>query len=166
LFRRASVPTLLVWLSGLATLILTAGLIRHLAPLGTDVVALQLAFSPQHFGHIVHSWSPDELQRYRQHLPFAVALALCYGTFGHLLATRTPFFAHLGAGWLCFATWSLPLATISHAVANGLHLWLTAAPRFGLPTVYLTSAGLSLFKWGMLIGFGLVVVYALVRKAE
>jgi hypothetical protein len=163
---RITFPTLCVWLTGLATLALTAGLIRHLMPLGADVVALQMAFHPPNFGHIVHSWSPDELQRYRQHLPFAIALALCYGTFGYLLTTFTGFFAGLGATGVRFAKWSLPLAAISHAVANALHLWLTAAPRFGLPGVYALSAALSLLKWAMLIGFGLIVVYALTRKPD
>ncbi|HRP74108.1 MAG TPA: hypothetical protein PK725_07215 [Rhodocyclaceae bacterium] len=163
---RITAATLYVWLLGLATLVLTASLIRYLAPLGTDVVALQLAFHPPNFGHIVHSWSPDELHRYRQHLPFAFALALSYGTFGYLLATRTPFFTRLRLGWRRFAKWSLPLAAISDAGANALHLWLTAAPRFGLPTVYATSAGLSLFKWGMLIGFALATIHALAKAAE
>lgn len=159
-------PALFIWLTGLATLILTASLIRYLVPLGTDVVALQLAFHPPNFGHIVHSWTPDELQRYRQHLPFAIALAACYGTFGYLFASCTAFFAGLGSLSRLVAKWSLPLAAISHAVANALHLWLTAAPRFGLHAVYATSAGLSLLKWAMLIGFGLVVVHALIRKPE
>lgn len=159
-------PALFIWLTGLATLILTASLIRYLVPLGTDVVALQLAFHPPNFGHIVHSWTPDELQRYRQHLPLAFALALCYGTFGYLLATFTGFFAGLGATGVRFAKWSLPLAAISHAVSNVLHLWLTAAPRFGLPGVYAMSAAMSLLKWAMLIGFGLVVVYALTRRSD
>ncbi len=162
--KRATVR-LLIWLSGLWTALLTLGLVLYLAPLGADVVVLQLAFSPPNFGHIVHGWSPENLLRYRRHLPFGVALAICYGLFGYLLAARTAFFSGLGAGWVRFAKWSLPVAALGHVAANAFHLWLTAAPRFGLQAVYAASAGLSLMKWAMLIGFGLVVVYALLRDS-
>ncbi|HRP97917.1 MAG TPA: hypothetical protein PL143_16885 [Rhodocyclaceae bacterium] len=158
--------TRLLWVAGTAAALLAAALVVYLAPLGTDVVTLQLAFSPPNFGHVVHGWSPEQLQRYRQHLPVAALVALCYGAFGYLLATRTGFFAGFGSVALRLARWSLPLAALCHVTMNALHGWLTAAPRFGLELLYAGSAGLALSKWLLLIGFGVLVVRALLQRGD
>ncbi|MBW7860248.1 MAG: hypothetical protein KJZ96_13815 [Rhodocyclaceae bacterium] len=150
-----------VWLlcAGIATLALAGGLAWMLAPLGTDVVALQLAFSPRSFGHIVHSWTADELARYRSHLPFDFLLLIAYGAFGYRLAAVGQLFDDLGKGARRLAAAALPLAAACDAIENTLHLWLTAAPRFGMPTVYAVSAGSALLKWLLIISFAGAVAW-------
>jgi hypothetical protein len=156
---------LLVWLSGLSAAVLFAGIAWYLAPLKPGILALQMAFSPRRFGEVIHAWGPEHLERYRQHLPYDFALLLAYAVFGYMLATRTQVFASLPVVVARHAKWLLPLAAVCDAVEDMLHWWLTAAPRFGVPGVYAWSAGASLLKWVLLVGFGALVGYAL-AKAE
>lgn len=154
----------LLWVIGGAALALFAGLSVELSTLEPGVLALQLAATAQRFGAIVHQWSPQQLARYRAHLPLDGVLLLLYGSFGFLLATRTQLFATLPR-WLqrAAAPW-LPLAALFDAAENLLHSWLTAAPRFGEPAVYLGAAGCSLLKWLLLAGFALLIAAALMRE--
>jgi len=71
-----------VWTSGLLALALLAGLAWYLSPLEPGVVALQFAFTPRAFGEIIHFWSPEDLLRYRRHLPVDFLLLAAYGSFG------------------------------------------------------------------------------------
>lgn len=153
----------LVWLCGLTSLLLIIGLACYLAPLQPSVVVLQLSFSPRAFGEVIHTWSPEQLELYRNHFPFDFALLLSYGAFGYLLVTRTHFFSGNFNKRMGFAKWCLPLGAACDALENILHLWLTAVPRFGVPVVYATSASLSLLKWILLVAFGCLVACALAR---
>ena len=45
-------------------------------------------------------------------------------------------------------------------------LKLTEVPRFDTPATYLMSTTCSAFKWGLLIGFGALVLYALARSED
>ena len=153
----------LVWITGLLALAVFAGLAWHLAPLEPGVVALQLAFTPRGFGEIVHRWSADDLLRYRQHLPLDFVLLALYGSFGPLLVRRSRLFAGAASPLARFAAWALPAAAACDAVENGLHGWFTAAPRFGVPQLYALSAGCSLLKWALLMGFAVAVALALWR---
>jgi len=152
-----------VWLCGLAALTLFAALAWALAPLQPGVVALQLAFTPTAFGRIVHSWSPEHLQRYLAHLPVDGVLLLCYGLFGYLLATRTALFRNGTARRRRTAAWLLPIAALFDAVENLFHAWLASAPRFGVPWAYALSATASSLKWLLLLAFAGLVVQALAR---
>lgn len=159
-------PMRAVWLSGLLALVTFAGLAWYLAPLNPGVVALQFAFTPQAFGEIIHQWSPDDLQRYRRHLLVDYILLAAYGLFGYLLARRAAFF-RAGAPFLHrIGSWVLPLAAICDALENALHAWLTEVPRFGVPAIYAASASFSAFKWALIIGFGLLLVLALIRADD
>jgi hypothetical protein len=152
-----------VWLSGLLALALLAGLAWYLSPLKPGVVALQFAFTPRAFGEIIHSWSPEDLQRYRRHLPVDFILLVAYGLFGYLLARRAPFFRAGAPVLYQVGSWFLPAAVIFDALENALHAWLTEVPRFGVPAVYAASASFSTLKWVLILGFGLLLAYALLR---
>ena len=60
----------------------------------------------------------------------------------------------------------LDVAAAFDAVENGLHAWLTAAPRFGVPSLYAASAGAAGLKWLLLLAFALLVVAALARTRD
>jgi hypothetical protein len=152
-----------VWISGLAAALLLAGLAWTVAPLRPGALALQLAFTPAAFGAIVHSWSPADLARYRLHLWVDYALLAAYGAFGWLLATRTRLFARRAAAAGRAAGWALPLAAASDAAENTLHLWLTEAPRFGVPAVYAIAASCATAKWLLIVAFALAVAVALAK---
>jgi hypothetical protein len=52
------------------------------------------------------------------------------------LSTRSIVLATLRPRPRWAATWVLPAAALCDAVENGLHWWLTEAPRFGVPLAY------------------------------
>jgi len=55
------------------------------------------------------------------------------------------------------------MAAIFDFLENALHAWLTELPRFGVPAVYAGSASFSTLKWALILGFGLLLAYALLR---
>ncbi|MGZ3247774.1 MAG: hypothetical protein ACXU61_11940 [Croceibacterium sp.] len=153
----------LVWLTGIASLLLFSGLAWYLAPLEPGVLALQFAFTPRAFAQVVHAWPPEHLLRYRSHLPFDCLLLTCYGSFGYLLASRSRLFAGCTRSTRTAAALALPLAAVFDATENALHWWLTEVPRFGVVLPYVASAVCSTLKWALLVGFAIAVVHALVR---
>jgi MYXO-CTERM domain-containing protein len=148
-------------LCGIAALLLLAGLAWFLAPLEPGVVSLQLAYTPRVFGEIVHTWSPEDLARYRAHFPFDFVLLLSYGCFGWRWVRQSGLFATPGA-----AAWALPLAAACDAAENLFHLWLTEAPRFGVAWAYAVSAGFAGAKWLLVLGFAGLVLAALWRTRK
>ena len=156
----------LIWLTGIASLLLCAGLAWYLAPLHPGIVALQLAFTPRSFATIVHAWPPEHLLRYRSHFPVDFLLLVCYGAFGWLLATRSALFAHGSRRARVTAAWALPLAAAFDAAENVLHLWLTEVPRFGVVLPYVTAATCAALKWALLMGFTIAVIHALMRADD
>lgn len=152
--------------SGALAASLFIGLTWYLAPLDPGVLALQFAFTPRAFASVVHAWPPEDLARYRAHLPIDFLLLAAYGSFGWLLATRTAVFARCRPALRRLARWALPLAALFDGAENGLHLWLTEVPRFGMPAAYALSATASALKWLLLLGFAASVAYALRGEAE
>lgn len=152
--------------SGLLALVLGALAVWLAAPLEPGVLALQFAWTPRRFGEIVHLWPPEDLARYRLQLIVDCALLLAYGTFGWLLATRTHVFAPLPAAARRSARWLLPLAALSDAAENAFHWWLTEVPRFGVPDIYLASAGCAAAKWVLLLACGALALWAVARAPE
>lgn len=150
-----------VWLSGISALVLFAGIAWHLAPLQPGILALQLAFSPRAFAEVIHTWSADDLLRYRAHLPYDCLLLACYGWFGWLLVSRTGLFAAQPAALRPAAMWLLPLAATFDAMENAFHWWLTEVPRFGIAWAYGVSAACAAGKWLLILAFLLAVLYAL-----
>jgi hypothetical protein len=155
-----------LWLSGIATAVLVAGIAWYLAPLSPGVLLLQFAFTPRAFGELIHFWSAEQLLRFRQHLPADCLLLLGYGAFGYLLASRTSLFRVFGTLGRRWAMWALPLAAAFDAVENALHWWLTEVPRFGLTWPYLLAAGSASAKWLLLLAYGLSVTLALARSEQ
>lgn len=155
-----------VWFTGIASLLLFAGFVWYLAPLEPGVLVLQLAFTPRAFGAVIHAWPPEHLARYRAHLPVDCVFLVCYGTFGYLLATRTRLFAAWPPIGRRAAVWALPLAALLDAAENGLHWWLTAAPRFGLAPLYFGSALCATSKWLLILGFAVALLLACARSDD
>ncbi|MBI3096267.1 MAG: hypothetical protein HYY97_15470 [Rhodocyclales bacterium] len=153
-------------LSGAAALTLAAGIACYLAPLRPNILALQLAFSPRAFAEVIHAWSADDLLRYRAHLPYDCLLLACYGAFGYLLASRSALFAARPAALRNLALWLLPLAAAFDAAENAFHWWLTAVPRFDIAWAYGVAAACAAGKWLLLLGFWLLVLYALDRRRD
>lgn len=156
----------IVWLTGIATLVLFAGIVWFIAPLYPGVIMLELAYTPKSFGTIVHAWPAEYLQRYRDFLLFNFPLLISYGTFGYLFASRSPLFSRYPAAWRTLIVWALPVAAAFGAVEYALHLWLTAAPRFGVPLVYAVSAACAAFKWIIAAAFILAALHALSRDED
>lgn len=153
-----------VWLLGSAALALFTALAIHLAPLDPGALQLQLAFSPRAFGAVVHAWSPQDLARYRAHIPWDFLLLVCYGAFGLLLTRRSRLFVPYAPAARMAVASLTPAAALCDAVENGLHLWLTAAPRFGVAPAYLLSALAATAKWALLAAFALAVLHALAGR--
>jgi hypothetical protein len=146
---------------GGAALVLFAAIAFHLAPLEPGALQLQFAFTPRAFGTVIHLWSAEDLARYRAHLPWDFLLLVLYAGFGWLFVRRAPLFAgHTPAARLAAAS-LLPAAAIFDAAENTLHLWLTAAPRFGAAPAYLLSGLAATMKWTLLLCFAAVLVHAL-----
>ena len=150
----------LVWLTGIASLVLFGGIAWYLAPLKPGVLALQFAFTPRAFGEVIHFWSPEQLLRFRAHFIADCALLLSYGAFGWLLASRTALFDSLPSPVRIAAAWALPLAALLDATENGLQLWLTEVPRFGVHWPYWLAASCACAKWILLLAFAFTVVVA------
>jgi hypothetical protein len=155
-----------VYLSGLLVVVLAVVTFWMTAGLQPGVTVLQFAWTPRGFGEIVHVWAPEDLARFRLHLPVDSLLLLAYGSFGWLLATRTALFAALPGHVRGAARFVLPLAAAFDAVENALHAWLTEMPRFGLHGLYLLSTTCSALKWALLFGFAALVLWALAREAD
>ncbi len=153
----------LLWSCAALALVLFVGITWALAPLDPGILALQMAFTPQRFGEVIHAWPAHHLQLYRQHFVADFVLLLAYAAWGYLLATRTRAFGSLGPVGARFARWCLPLAAVFDALENLLHLWLTEVPRFDVPLVYAVSGSCSLLKWLWMLGFGCLLAYALAK---
>lgn len=154
----------LVWFFGIAAAAAFAGLSVMLAPLHPGPLALQLAFTPQAFAAVIHAWSPEQLARYRAHLPFDFVLLVCYGVFGYLLAARSSLFVAWRPAARAAARWCLPAAAGFDAIENILHAWLTAIPRFDVTLPYFAAALCAALKWLLLCAFALAVARALAQS--
>ena len=157
---------LLLWLTGIAALGLSAGITWYVAPLEPGVLTLQMAFTPRSFGEVIHFWSAGQLARYRVYLGADFALLLSYGSLGYLLGSRTKVFHTLSPALRRAATWALPLAAILDATENAFHLWLTEVPRFGLQLPYLLAASCATLKWLLILAYALTLVFALARAED
>lgn len=157
-------PKVLLWVTGALAGVLFAGIALQLAPLRPGALALQFAFTARGFGEIVHWWPPDDLARYRAHFPADFALLACYGAFGWLLAGRTRLLAGRPPAVRAWFTAALPAAAVFDATENLLHLWLTAAPRFGVAWAYPLAAGAASLKWALLLAYALSLLHALLRS--
>ena len=155
--RRATVAL------GLATLTLAVALALYLRALQPGVLALQFAATPRAFAAVVHAWGDAGLARYRAHLPWDFVLLGSYAAFGWQLARHGTLFTTRSLRTLGAA--ALPLAALFDAAENLLHLWLTAAPRFGLAWLYALSAALAAAKWLCVLAFAALVCAALLRRA-
>jgi hypothetical protein len=152
-----------LWATGLAALALFGGLGWWLAPLEPGIVELQMAFTARAFAGIVHAWPAQDLVRYRAHLPWDMALAACYGSFGFLLVRHTALFSGWPRWARRLAQAAPPLAAAFDAGENALHAWLTAAPRLGVAPLYALAASCSAAKWLLLAAFTLACAAAALR---
>ena len=151
---------------GLSTLALGIALALYLRPLQPGVLALQFAATPRAFAMVVHAWGDAGLARYRAQLPWDFMLLASCAAFGWQLARHGSLFAALPRPLRALAAAVLPLAALFGAGEKLLHLWLTAAPRFGLAWLYALSAALAGAKWLCVLTFGALVCTALLRRAR
>lgn len=148
-------------LAAIAVLLL-AGMAVWLAPLQPGVLALQLSFTPRAFAFVIHSWSADDLARFRMHLPFDALFALVYGAFGFRLFSHSAALRRSAVAGA--ARWLLPLAAVLDLLENTAHAWLTALPRLDLPRLYLAVGTAAALKWALVLAFGLALAWALARS--
>ena len=151
---------------GLTTLALCAALALYLRPLQPGVLALQFAATPRAFAMVVHAWGDAGLARYRAHLPWDFLLLASCAAFGWQLARHGSLCGALPRRLRTLAAAALPLAASFGAGQNLLHLWLTAAPRFGPAWLYALSAALAGAKWLCVLIFGGLLCAALLRRAH
>lgn len=151
---------------GGAAIVLFAAIAFHLAPLEPGALQLQFAFTPRAFGTVIHLWSAEDLARYRAHLPWDFLLLVLYAGFGWLFVRRAPLFAGHAPAARAVVAWLLPAAALSDAIENVFHLWLTAAPRFGMAPIYALSALSAAAKWALLFAFAIAVLHALARRRD
>jgi hypothetical protein len=154
----------IVWLTGIATLVLSAGIAWLIAPLYPGAIMLELAYTPKSFGTIVHAWPAEYLLLYREILQLNFLLLISFGAFGYFFVSRSPLFSGHSPAWRTLLAWTLPVAAALGAIENGLHIWLTAAPRFGIPVAYAVSAVCAALKWSIVTAFALAVFHALLRE--
>ena len=150
-----------LWVSGLLAASMWLVMAWQLRVLTPGPVALQLTWDAETFGRIIHLWSPEDLALYRRFLLVDYAVLLAYGAFGWLLATRTRLFASLSSGAQCLARLCLPLAAALDALENAFHGWLTEMPRFDADIIYQLSALCAMLKWGLILGFGVLLMWAI-----
>lgn len=139
------------------TLLLWLGELWYLSGLQPGPLTLQLSFTPQRFGAVLHFWSADQLLRYRHTLWLDPGLLLCgvlaaLGYARQYLAPATPRLR---------TTWHLLLCAAGTAqlVTSLAHGWLTAVPRFGLGWLYALVATLALLKWLLLAAALMVLLW-------
>ena len=152
-----------LWVSGLLAASMWLVMAWQLRVLTPGPVALQLTWDPETFGRIIHLWSPQDLALYRRFLLVDYAVLLAYGAFGWLLATRTRLFASLSSRLQRLARLCLPLAAALDALENAFHGWLTEMPRFDADIIYQLSALCAVLKWGLILGFGMLLMWAIAR---
>lgn len=155
---------LAAWALGLLAAALFTGLALTLAPLDPGVIQLQFAATPRAFAAIVHAWGSDGLARYRSHFGADFVLLAAYGAWGWVLVQRTAVFAAAGRTARAVGAALLPLAALADAAENTLHLWLTAAPRFGADGIYAAAAAAATLKWAAIAAFGAWCAVALARR--
>ena len=154
-----------LWVSGLLAASMWLVMAWQLRVLTPGPIALQLTWDPQTFGRIIHLWSPEDLALYRRFLLVDYGVLLAYGVFGWLLATRTRLFASLSSRLQRLARLCLPLAAALDALENAFHGWLTEMPRFDADLIYQLSALCAALKWGLILGFGVLLLWAIASAA-
>ena len=152
-----------LWASGVFAASMWLVMAWQLRVLTPGPIALQLTWDPQTFGRIIHLWSPEDLALYRRFLLVDYGVLLAYGVFGWLLATRTRLFASLSSRLQRLACLCLPLAAALDALENAFHAWLTEMPRFDADIIYQLSALCAVLKWGLILGFGMLLMWAIAR---
>ena len=150
-----------LWVSGVLAASMWLVMAWQLRVLTPGPVALQLTWDAETFGRIIHLWSPEDLALYRRFLLVDYAVLLAYGVFGWLLATRTRLFASLSSRLQRLARLCLPLAAALDALENAFHGWLTEMPRFDADLIYQLSALCAALKWGLILGFGVLLMWAI-----
>ena len=151
-------------LAAVACVLLFGGLGVYLAPLQPSVVALQLTFTPEAFAQVLHTWGPEGVQRFRQHLPVDGLLLLSYGAAGYLAVARTRFFEplaqHMPLWWVALL---LPLAAVCDAGENLLHWRLTGSDAPAVAAWYLAAGLCAAFKW---LGIGVFALAAFIARLQ
>ena len=143
-----------LWISGLATLLLTVVMIVVFAPLGEkggiEIVALQFSFTPDRFAAIVARWGDDGVALFRSRM----WLDYLYPTaYSFLLAGLL--FRKSGKGTF---VWVPFLAGLFDFIENTIHLKILGKPNLFSPlfafspSLVLLASLLATVKWMGILG--------------
>lgn len=159
-----SVERQLLWSTGIAALVLFAGMQFILAGLDPNIVSLQLSFTPDAFRQVLAAWRQPGIDAYRSHFPFDFAFLLCYGVFGYVGATGTSVFAGFAGKRSTQLRLLLPVAAVFDACENIAHLLMLASDAAITPMAVALSGTFSLLKWLLTIAFAAALGIALVVR--
>jgi len=146
--------------TGVAALLLFIALAVYLLPLQPNIVALQFAFHTEAFRTILDQWQPAGVALFRSHLPADCVLLVLYGTFGYLLATRTPVFARYTPAWRQRVAAFMPVGALADAGENILHWTLTGGHLENAALLVPLATACSAVKFAGIVLFGLAVLHA------
>lgn len=146
---------LILNLSALLLLVSHAHLTVMLAPLDPGILAIQFAFTPQAYWHIIDLWGASGLGLYRAHFAFDNIHPFVYGAFGYLLIARTRLFD--GSRLRRAAMLLLPIAGLFDLAENAAQIYLLGQAH-GLDSIVIAvSATCSLIKWSLVVAFVIAV---------
>ncbi len=155
---------LIVFISALLFIASQANLAVIVGSLHPNILALQLAFTPEAFWRVIELWGASGVALYRAHFQFDNVHPFIYGAFGFLLVSRTSFFSGVRPLFHRAILLLLPIAGLFDLVENAAHIYLLGQPH-GLNSVIIpVSATCSLIKWVLASLFAVVATIQVARK--
>jgi hypothetical protein len=148
----------LLWLSGIAALVIIGFTMAKVATLRPMVMALQFSYTADAFRQVLAQWQEPGIAIYRSHFTFDYAFMSCYGLFGYLLARQTTAFDGLRSRWAARAAWAMPIAAVCDGAEDLMHFLLLSSPdRITAATVGI-SATFTTVKWLHVLVFAAMLV--------
>lgn len=132
---------------GIAALLMFIAIGVYLAPLKPSLLCLQFSFTQTTFQRVLEQWQGGGVALYRSHFPADFMLLALYGAFGYVYGTRFAASHAIGRVAAAALAWSLPVAAVTDATENGLHLLLTGTQPVGSPVLYAISGVAASVKW-------------------
>lgn len=153
MLERLSTPRWVLYCSiayfmGQATMMLSVGEVM------SDLLRLQLAFTPETYHAITEQWNPNQWIQYQRHFLPDFFFPWLYAIFLFSWLARHLLLADKKGVWnaLLLLPW---MTAIADCLENLLHLWMIQSPE--LISSLITGCSLiSLFKW--LVALGLVLI--------
>lgn len=151
----------LLWLSGLLTVVLLAGMAWYLRDLKPNLVVAQLTFSREGFESVISSWAPDQVRRFGRHFSVDYVFIVVYAVFGWLLGHRLTGGHLTKSSGTHLLPWLLPAAAAFDCLENMLHQAFLLHRPDGLQSGLYIAAGLAaLAKWVLTLLFVALAIRA------